>query len=580
VDLRNRRLWIAPALIVLALLAAAPPAAADVPPPEGYSLTSAQAIEIAKNDDKVKAEERTYGHLAPSAQSKDSNWEVGFYKGNRELVLVIVNDSTHEVQESWTGYQVAWQMARGYPGAFGRKINAPYIWLPLAAVFLLGLLDWRRWRRVVHLDLLVLLSFGVSNYFFNRANIGVSVPLVYPALAYLLARMLWIGFRGRGEGLRPSLGTGWLALGVIFLLSFRIALNLADSNVIDVGYAGVIGADRATHGKPIWGDNAFPADNRSGDTYGPVNYYAYVPFELAFPWSGKWDDLPAAHGAAVAFDLLAVAGLFFLGRRIRPGPAGTRLGVVLAFAWSAYPYTAYALESNSNDALVAALIIGVLLLIASPAGRGAMTALAGWTKFAPLALAPLFAVGVREAEPGEVTPPGWRRWFAMPPLQPLALFAIAFVAVSVLVLAGPAVDPGLGTFWHRTFSSQANRSSPFSVWGQADLGGLHVVVEALALLLAVGVAFTPRRRSFRQMCALGAAVIIAVQLCLHHWFYLYIPWFFPLLAVALALEWVQPSSNAGSRIWEIERASPSSPTSIPTALTQTSPSAPSNRTGI
>ncbi|MCH8181529.1 MAG: glutaminase, partial [Proteobacteria bacterium] len=31
----------------------------------------------------------------------------------------------------------------------------------------------------------------------------------------------------------------------------------------------------------------FPEDNRFGDTYGPANYYAYVPFELALPWSGE-----------------------------------------------------------------------------------------------------------------------------------------------------------------------------------------------------------------------------------------------------------------------------------------------------
>ncbi len=399
-DLRKNRLALATALSALAALVVASPARASGPPEGGYTLSSADAIEIAKRDPKVAAEERRWGHLDPSAQTKDSHWEVGFYKGQRELVLVMVDDATHEITESWTGYQVAWQMARGYPGAFGRKVNAPYVWLPLCGFFLLGLLDWRRWRRIVHLDLAVLLAFGVSNYFFNNGDIGVSVPLAYPVLLYLLARMLWIGFRGRGEGLRPTLSTGWLALGVIFLLSFRVALNLADANVIDVGYAGVIGADRATHGKPIWGDSAFPTDNQSGDTYGPVNYYAYVPFELAFPWSGSWDDLPAAHGASVAFDLLAVAGLFFLGRRIRPGPRGTRLGVILAYGWASYPYTAYALESNSNDTLVAALVIGALLLIASPAGRGAMTALAGWTKFAALALAPLFAVGVREPEPG------------------------------------------------------------------------------------------------------------------------------------------------------------------------------------
>ena len=536
-DVRKKRLpRLAAALIALAAHAAAPTATAAPPTPPGYTLNSAEAIKIAQSDPKLAAEERKYGHLFPSAQTKDSTWEVGFYRGDRELVLVIVDDATQTIKESWTGYQVAWQMARGYPGAFGRTLNAPYVWLPLCAFFLLGLLDWRNWRRVVHLDLVVLLAFGVSTYFFNRADIGVSVPLVYPVLAYLLARMLWIGFRGRGRGLRPSLSTGWLALGLIFLLSFRVALNLADSNVIDVGYAGVIGADRASHGKPIWGNHAFPSDNQSGDTYGPVNYYAYVPFELAFPWSGHWDDLPAAHGASVAFDLLAVAGLLLLGRRIRPGPEGNRLGVILAYAWAAYPYTAYALESNSNDTLVAVFVIGALLLVDSPAGRGAMTALASWTKFAPLALAPLFAVGVREPEPGEPEPADWRRWFAMPPIRPVAMFGIVFVAVTALVLAGPAIDPGLGTFWHRTFASQANRDSPFSIWGQASLGGLHVVVEGLTLLLAVAVAFTPRRRNLRQVAALGAAVTIAVELCLHHWFYLYIPWFFPLLAVAIAVD--------------------------------------------
>ena len=61
--------------------------------------------------------------------------------------------------------------------------------------------------------------------------------------------------------------------------------------MIDVGYAGTIGADRITHGDPLWGEGEFPDDNRFGDTYGPVNYYAYVPFELALPWSGEWDEL-------------------------------------------------------------------------------------------------------------------------------------------------------------------------------------------------------------------------------------------------------------------------------------------------
>jgi hypothetical protein len=549
VDLRSR---LCAALAALAVLALAAPGGASAASSD-YNLTAHQATEIARTDPKVAAEQAKWGHLKPSATTKDTTWQVGFYKGDRELVLVVVDDATGAITESWTGYQVAWQMARGYPGAFGRKINAPYVWLPLCALFVCGLWDWRRWRRLAHLDLAMLLAFGVSHYFFNRADIGVSVPLVYPVLVYLLARMTWIGFRGRGEGLRPSLPTGWLALGVIFLLSFRIGLNVVDSNVIDVGYSGVIGADRAVHGEAMYGAGAYPADNASGDTYGPTNYYAYVPFELAWPWSGTWNDLPAAHAAAIAFDLMAVAGLFLLGRRIRPGPAGTRLGVILAYAWSAYPYTAFALESNSNDTLVAVLVIAALLLISSAAARGAMAALATLTKFAPLALAPLLAVGVRDEPPPASGSPLSRRlgsidWRAM------GIFTAAFAVVAALLLAGPAIDPGLGTFWQRTISYQANRSSPFSIWGQADLGWLHTAVEVLTVAFALAVAFVPRRRDLRQVAALAAAVLIATQLCADHWFYLYIPWFFPLVAVALAAGPARERATVEEQVGEADQA--------------------------
>ena len=43
------------------------------------------------------------------------------------------------------------------------------------------------------------------------------------------------------------------------------------------------------------------------------------------------------------------------------------------------------------------------------------------------------------------------------------------------------------------------------------------------------------------MAALGAALLIGVQLTMHHWFYLYIVWFYPLLLVALAVR--SPMSN-------------------------------------
>jgi uncharacterized membrane protein len=286
---------------------------------------------------------------------------------------------------------------------------------------------------------------------------------------------------------------------------------MADSGAIDVGYAGVVGADRVSHGEPIYGN--FPSDVSQGDTYGPVNYFAYVPFERIWPWSGTWNDLPAAHGAAVLFDLATFALLILLGRRIRPGPEGNKLAATLAFGWAAYPYTAYALLSNSNDTLVAMFLVATLLFLARPAARAAMAALATFTKFAPAVLVPMLATY------------GERRW----------RFGLSFVAVTVAVMLWPAIDPGLHTFYDRTIAYQAGRSSPFSIWGQApSLEPLRIAILAAVGLLSLIFAFRPKEKKLTQVAALGAALLIGLQLTMHHWFYLYIVWFYPLFLVSMA----------------------------------------------
>ena len=202
---------------------------------------------------------------------------------------------------------------------------------------------------------------------------------------------------------------------MIFLVGFRIGLNVTNSNVIDVGYAGVIGAHKVLANTPLYGHWGY--GNPAGDTYGPINYYTYIPFNLIFGWSGLWDSLPAAHAAAIAFDVLTILGLFVLGWMIR----GPTLGTVLAYLWAAYPFTLYVLSSNSNDALVALWLVIALLVVRSAAARGVAVAWAGLTKFAPLALAPLLLRGIgpapnrrtvcssasRSASPSS---PRWRTW--------------------------------------------------------------------------------------------------------------------------------------------------------------------------
>jgi hypothetical protein len=537
--MRDRGLRRGRQLLVFVLLAAmlAPGAAwAD-----GGKIGSAEAIAAANRDPKVREEKQRHPNLGPSASLKEGHWEVGYFEAGKELVLAVVDASSGEVLESWTGYQVAWKMARGYSGAFGHKLNAPYVFLPLCAIFLLGLVDWRRLRRVANLDVGVLLGFGISHYFFNRAEIGVSVPLVYPVLAYLLGRSFWIGLRGRGEGLRPVWPTMWLVVAALFLMGFRVGLNVADSGAIDVGYAGVVGADRIAHGEPIY-DN-FPSDITQGDTYGPVNYLAYVPFERVWPWSGHWDDLPAAHAAAIVFDVATFTLLLLIGIRIRPGPEGQRLAAILAFGWAAYPYTAYALESNSNDSLVAALLVASLLVAARPIARGATLAAATWAKFVALPLTPLFMT-FRPAGPvtaGDPPPPATAQEGVPPTAPPTGQrrqwlpFLVGFAVVTIVVMLWPAIDPGLKTFYDRTIASQAGRESPFSIWGQApSLEPVRIILLAATGALALLFAFVPRRKSFVQLAALSAALLILLQLTLHHWFYLYVVWFYPLFLVALA----------------------------------------------
>ncbi|HET7045309.1 MAG TPA: hypothetical protein VFI37_10710 [Gaiellaceae bacterium] len=482
----------------------------------------------------------------------EGSWTVKVWSGKAgEIAEGKVDDATGAVTEAWTGPQVAWKMARGYDGAFGgTKINSLPVWLAFCAVFLLGLVDWRRLVSLRNLDLLVLISFSVSLWYFNDGRVFTSVPLVYPPLVYLLGRTLWTARRGRGSPSRAVWPTWLLLAATVFLLGFRIGLNVQASNVIDVGYAGVIGADRLAHGQMPYGHFPVeddlkacgPADsageirdriqangrcesaNPLGDTYGPVSYAAYLPGYLALGWTGKWDDLPAAHFTSILFDVLCLVGLALVGRRY----GGNRLAATLAFAWAAYPFTQYASNSNTNDSIMPAFLIFGFWLASTHAARGALAALAGWTKFAAFVVAPLWLTYPEVRRP--------RQWWPY-----LAGFAVATVASLSVLLLDPGLGHALRVFWDRTVWTQVTRDSPFSLWdwgqyhaaGIPDLGLVQKVLEGLLVAGAILAAFVPRRKSPLQLAALTAALLVGFELVLTHWSWLYIPWFFPFAAIVV-----------------------------------------------
>jgi hypothetical protein len=479
-------------------------------------------------------------------------WTVKVWSGDAgQIALGTVDDQSGAVTEAWTGPQVAWRMARGGKGSFGgRTVNTTWVWLAFSAVFLLGLANLRRPVSLRNLDLLALLSFSVSLWFFNEGEIGWSAPLAYPPLLYLLGRMVHLGIRGGPLRWTPPLWPVWVLAGAaVFLAGFRVGLNLdAERSVIDVGFAGVVGAHRIANGEMPYGHMPVeeklkacgPADaageireriqtngrcesaNPRGDTYGPVSYLFYVPGYLIFGWTGKWDELWAAHFTSLLADGLCLLGLVLLGRRF----GGNRLAATLAFAWTAYPFTLYASNSNTNDAIMPLFLIWGLWLATSPPGRGVAVALAGWTKFAALLLVPLWASYQRDR-------------------RSLVRFAIGFGAATLLSFSILLLEPdpihAVRVFVERTLGYQVGRESPFSIWGWGqyhasgipDLKWPQRVLEALLVAGAVAVAFRPRVKDVVQLAALTAAILIGFELVLTHWSYLYIPWFFPFVAFAL-----------------------------------------------
>jgi hypothetical protein len=439
-------------------------------------------------------------------------------------------------------------MARGSAGAFGgRKINSPWIWGAFCLAFLVGLADLRRPLSVRNLDLVLLLSPTASLWFFNHGDVFTAAPLIYPALAWVVARGIWVGVTGQGSRSRPVWPVWVLVAATVFLAGFRVGLNVESSNVIDVGYSGVVGADLILHGEAPWGNFPVeqgrpacgPADangeirdhiqtngrcesaDPQGDTYGPAAYEVYIPGNLIRGWSGKWDTLPAAHFTSIAFDLLCLIGLWLVGRRF----GGMRLGATLAFAWAAYPFTQYVSNSNTNDAVMPCFLIYGFWLVSSPSLRGVGAALSGWTKFASLVVAPL--------------------WLTYPDRRPSRRFLLGFALATLATFSVVffAHDPlhELSVFWDRSIKWQIGRSAPFSLWdwrqyharGLPNLHAVQIVLEVALIAGAFAAAVFPRHKSPLQLAALTGALLAGFELVQTYWLYTYIPWFFPFAAIAV-----------------------------------------------
>ena len=396
------------------------------------------------------------------------------------------------------------------------KLNSYKVWLSFCALFLLGLVDWRRPLTLRNLDLLVLVSLSVSLELFNRGHIFAAMSAAYPPLAWLLVRCFWIGRRDR-----PSPGAAiwpvWLLIAAtVFLAGFRVGLNVRTSDVIDVGYSGVIGADRIWHGQspyghfPIEGNRpevragrlgwarcvtgsrrtaAARARTRSGTPTGRSRTSPTCPATGSSAGAASGIRCRRCTSTALLFDALALLGLGLVGRRL----GGPRLGATLAFAWVAWPFTQYASNSNTNDSIMPAFLIWGFLALTSPAVRGVSVALSGWTKFASLLVVPLWS-GYPEARRG-----------AMRPASCCGSRSRRRSSSSSLFLE-PSPLHAARVFVDRTVRFQVGRDSPFSIWDWGQYHARGIPEPEDRSVLPAGAARARRARA-RHLAAqaLGAA---------------------------------------------------------------------------
>jgi hypothetical protein len=529
-------------LVLATMLAPAEEAAEAREDHHQPSLTEQQALKLALASQEVRDELSKHGPYSTDATYSEAlnKWTVHFYvweggsiggkptsDGRKEVARVGIEDESWQLEYVWTGDQIIWQQARGEPGAYGKHANYWYVWLPLALLFALAFVRTDKLFSLRNLDLMALVfGFLLSHHFFREGVVHEAVLLWYPPLIYLFIRTLLMGFGIAERVERTSNFPTWVLLGLAGLAAgVVVGLNL-DARVIDVGYAGVAGADLILEGTSPYAN--MPQDVATGDTYGPLNYLLYVPFVLVFGFSGSWDFLPAAHALTIFSFVVGALGMLYAGWKL----SGAKGGAALLFAWALFPYTLYSTNNNTNDIVVAAICAVGLAVASSAIGRGASVAAGFAVKIYPLILAPLWMMH-----------DGPRR-------RSLAGFVVGGVGVVVLsfwvlVLDRQPVE-AIRVFYERTLGLQTNRVTPWTIFTQVpELAFLQQPLLAGVILLAFVVAVWPRRRTIRRLAAFSAALVIGLQLVVDYWFYPYITWFEPFVFLSLLLATNEKSALDG-----------------------------------
>ena len=253
-----------------------------------------------------------------------------------------------------------------------------------------------------------------------------------------------------------------------------------------------------------------------GDTYPLLAYAAYIPGGRSSPGQDGFDQLDGALWVATGYALLAAAAMHRTGAAAGRA-AGLRL-TIAGFASSRADRRLVGLERPRRGGLCR---VAVALAAHTRRSTAALT-LAGAVKLAPCGGGAAVALGREQRGRGSCVASGWRP------------SVVAGVVVWVIALGG--VD-GLGDMAH-ALSFQVERGSLLSLWTLTGASAAQVAVQAAVVtLLVAGAARMWADRALAldlpRVAALSAAVLLGIQIAANYWTYAYLPWVFPLVAVAL-----------------------------------------------
>jgi hypothetical protein len=439
------------------------------------------------------------------------NARVSFFKGPRVTAEIAVAPSGEIVAAQF--------LPTNYVRSGNRSVQVLPVLLVGALLFFL-LLAQRPFASIRNADLAALAALTLTIWTVNSRFFGWTMILGVALMAYLLGRCLFVGVKEGvdfapeflidfGENSSKLLPLIAAAVGVV-----AVMVTIPGGITGDVSDASMSGATQILSGTMPYGHIMDGIVH--GDTYPLFAYVLYAPAALIWPVHSLFDNLDGGLWIAAIALIAAAIAMYRAGR----DAAGEEFGLRHAAAWLIFPPVLVTASAGSNDLATAALVAWSVATFAHAGRTSWWMSAAAWAKVAPVFVLPLWLARFRGAELKRALIP------------PVALT----VAMLALLLALGGTD-GVHKMVE-AIAFQSDRGAQLSFWVVTGTPVLQIVVQAAGFALAVAAAVAvwtseSLALSLVRLSALGAAVLLAFQIGASYWSYAYLPWVYPLIAVAL-----------------------------------------------